>query len=56
LCGCVDNDAGLYVRMLYGDGILNIYLGAVHYDIFLHENITTHFVDTLFVFHILQNI
>lgn len=56
MCGCIDNVAGFYVRMLFGDATLDMYLGAVHYGIFMHRNITTHFVDTLFVFHILQNI
>jgi len=36
LCSYIDNAAGLYVRMLYGDAILDMYLGAVNYEIFLH--------------------
>jgi hypothetical protein len=46
----------LYVHVLYGDTILDMYFGVVNYEIFLHRNITTLFVDTLFVFHNLQNI
>jgi hypothetical protein len=36
--------------------MFDMYLGLVHYEIFLHRNVTTHFVDTLYVFHILRNI
>ena len=56
MCGCIDNAAGLYVCMLCGDAMFDMYLGLVHYEIFLHRNVTTHFVDTLYVFHILRNI
>lgn len=54
--GYIDNAADVYVRVLYGDAILDMYMGAMHYEIFLYRNIITHFVDILFVFHNLQNI
>lgn len=54
--GYIDSAAGLYVHVLYSDVILDMYVGAMHYEIFLYMNIIIHFVDILFVFHNLKNI
>jgi hypothetical protein len=34
--------------MFCGDAVLDMYLGALHYEIFLHRNITVHLVYTLY--------
>jgi hypothetical protein len=56
LYGYIDIAAGLYVHVLYGDAILDMYVGAMLHEVFLYRNVITHFVDILFVFHSLQNI
>ena len=54
--GYIDIAAGQYVHVFCGGAILDMYVGAMCYDIFLYRKIITHFVDIRFVFHNLQNI